>query len=400
MLVGARVEGQEITPSLNKLVKESWYFPNTYAETGGGNTADAEFVVNTGLYPPPNGQAAAVAYVDRELPGLPRMLRAQGYKAITFHGNDARYWNRTQLYPALGFNKFYDKSFFANRDVIWLGPSDEVLFEDGLGVIEGLAKKKQPFYAQFVTLSSHPGYSAIPQNRRPLKVPEKYYNSFTGNYTSSESYADYALGKFIDNLKSSGLWDDSVVVIYGDHTAFLNLKNGNDRKYVATFLERRANFSDRQRVPLLIHVPGQKKGKRVETTASQVDIMPTVADLVGIDLSGQPHLGRSVFVNSPELAVFRSYFPGGSFVASGTIFMPGLSFADGTAVKVSDGSPAAPGSVTQQHYDRTQQLDTLSDSWVRSLPRRANVGDNNDAFIPGVTPKDQLEEKLKNGTKK
>lgn len=399
MVVGARVDGQEITPNFNKLVKQSWYFPNTYSETGGGNTADAEFVVNTGLYPPPNGQAAAIAYVDRELPGIPRMLGAKGYRSITFHANNARYWNRTQLYPALGFNKFYDMSFFSNRDSMWLGPSDEVLFEDGFNVIKELGKKKQPFYAQFITLSSHPGYSAIPQNRRPLKVPEKYYGSFTGNYTSSESYTDFALGKFIANLKSSGLWDDSVVVIYGDHTAFLNLKNARDKNYVATFLGRRTNFSDRQRVPLLIHLPGQKKGERVESSASHVDIMPTVADLVGVDLSEQPHMGRSVFVGSKEIAVFRSYFPGGSFVSSGTIFMPGLSFADGVAVNVSDGSPAPPGTVTQADYDITQQLNTLSDSWIRSLPLRADAGNSKKAYIPGVTPSEQLDE-LKRGNKK
>ena len=400
MIVGARVGSQEITPNLNKLLKESWYFPNTYAETGGGNTADAEFVANTGLYPPPTGEAASIAYVDRELPGLPRMLRAQGYRAITFHGNDAHYWNRTELYRALGFNKFYDRDFFGNRDRIWIGPSDEVLFEDGFEVIRGLYKKKQPFYAQFITLSSHPGYSAIPENRRPLEVPERNYGTFNGNYTSSMSYADLALGKFITDLKRSGLWDDSVVMIYGDHTAHLHQETANDRSYLAGFLGRRANYSDRQRVPLLIHIPGQKKVARVQTTASQMDIMPTVADLVGIDLSQQPHMGRSVFVDSPELAVFRSYFPGGSFVSGGTIFMPGLSFSDGVAIKVSDGSPALPGSVTQADYDRTQQLDALSDSWVRSLPRRSDVGDINDAFIPGVTPKDQLEDKLRPKTKK
>ena len=111
--IGAKMGGAEVTPNLNRLIERSWYFPNHMSGIGRGTTADAEFLTNTSLYPPYAG-AASLMYADRELPSLPRLLRSQGYTAQTFHTNSVQYWNRSQLYPAIGFDRYFDDTFFGS----------------------------------------------------------------------------------------------------------------------------------------------------------------------------------------------------------------------------------------------------------------------------------------------
>src|SRR5690606_19350781 len=94
---------------------------------GQGNTSDAEFVVNTSYYIPPRGAAAQV-YAGKSLPSLPKLLQAQGYDTATFHTNVVEFWNRGEMYKALGFNRYYDQEFFGEEDTIFFGASDEVLY--------------------------------------------------------------------------------------------------------------------------------------------------------------------------------------------------------------------------------------------------------------------------------
>lgn len=98
-LLGLKLDGQEITPNLNKVMKDSLYFPNFYQMVGQGNTSDAEFVVNTSFYIPPRG-AATMSYVDKVLPSLPRVLKENGYQTATFHTNVVEFWNRGELYDS------------------------------------------------------------------------------------------------------------------------------------------------------------------------------------------------------------------------------------------------------------------------------------------------------------
>jgi len=211
------IEGQEVTPNLDRLARESWYYPNAVSETGRGTTADAEFTSNTSLYPNLSAPSSIV-YVDRELPSLPRLLGAEGYTTATFHTNTAKYWNREQLYRALGFDYFFDKAYFGDEDQIMFGASDEVLFAKTLQRLKQFHEGDKPFYAQVITMSSHHPYDAIPPDRIDLKLGAPYEGTLTGHYLQSIRYTDRAIGEFMKQLEASGLAEDSIVVIYGDHT--------------------------------------------------------------------------------------------------------------------------------------------------------------------------------------
>jgi hypothetical protein len=383
MVMQEKLNGVEITPNLNALINESWYFPNTYSETGMGNTADAEFVVNTSLYTP-KGQAAPVAYVDRQIPGLPRLLGKQGYDTFTLHANKIGYWNRKELYAALGFSRYYDRNFFRSEDMFnEMGSSDEVLFRRGGELLRQVESTTTPYYAQFITLSAHTPFAMIPQARRPIRTPADLKGTIMGDYISSESYSDFAIGQFIAQLKADGIWDDSIVIIYGDHTAMNeNSLSGKDGAASKKLLDRSYSAVDRQRVPMIIHLPGQTKPELVTATAGQVDIMPTVADLVGLDLRGTPHMGRSLFVGSNALVPMRSYLPGGTFANDSVVYLPGVSAKDGKALSIANGARVDATKREGTDSARVSQLTKLSDKWVLSLPKRKNAGKLADSWIP------------------
>jgi lipoteichoic acid synthase len=370
MFLDAKLEGQSVTPHVNQFVSESWDFPNTYAQTGIGNTADAEFTIATSMLPPLQ-QNATTAYADRVLPGLPRLCDTLGYETITLHTNDAQFWFRNDLYSALGYQKYYDKAFFKDRDKMWRGSSDEVLFQDGARALKSHVQTGKPVFATFVTMTSHLEYNE-PRNyaRRPLKLSPALASSYAGKYASSISYADAAFGQFIDELKAQGIYDDAVIVLIGDH---MGLKNEDptpqDTQVVRALLGRDHTYVDHQRVEFAIRIPGQKP-KTVTGVRGVQDIMPTVADLIGADLSQTPHFGRSAFVEGPRLIPMRAYFPGGSYVDNEVVFVTGATEAEDQAFNILTGRKVDPPSRADSKMSAVRRFNVLSDDWMMSQPVR------------------------------
>lgn len=385
---GASIGDQEITPNMNAMAEESWLFTNAFAQTGSGNTADAEFVANSSLMPPAK-TPAPVAYVDRVIPTLPRVLSDLGYRSITLHANDASFWNRKELYPALGFDAYYDKSSFGDAERIYRGASDKSFLTNTQRYLEDELSRHPLLYANVVTMSSHTPFTGIPVESRPLRLPEKMEKSRAGRFVGAISYTDEAVGEFIEWLKSSGQWDTSIVVLYGDHTAMQDLDlKGADKEIVEGILGRPYSETDRQRIAMMIHLPGQTRGGVIDSVVGQIDIAPTIADLLGEDISEMPHLGRSMFVDSEPLVMTRTFFPSGSFISAGVLFMPGISFDDGRALDIRTAREVTPGFQEKDDFKRVAELSAISDEWIRSCPPRSDVGDIGDAYIPRTVPRD------------
>ena len=375
-VIGNEYNEQPITPTINKLIKSSWYFPNTYSQSSSGNTADSEFISNTSLYAPAS-KPACTTYSVYEIPALPRLLRQKGYKTLTFHTNSAKMWNRKEMYAALGFSAFYDRPFFKDEDIMWRA-SDEVLFDRGASELRSVSAST-PVYAQFVTITSHSPFKYPWANRRVITATPEDAKAAYGRYIQSTSYSDKAVGKFIDELKESGLWDSSIFILYGDHSAISkeSLKDA-DKKLFKEIVGRSYSDADTQRVGMIIHLPGQTEPQTSEGTLGIVDIMPTIADLVGLDLSGTPHMGKNAFTDTNALVPTRAFLPAGSFVNDTVMFEPQLSFDDGRAFTVADGSKAKPTEQERADFERSSALSAISDQWLNSLPRRPDAAAKQD----------------------
>ncbi|HHV97553.1 MAG TPA: sulfatase-like hydrolase/transferase, partial [Clostridiaceae bacterium] len=110
-LIGSKINGVEITPNLNKLIQESLYFDNIYYQVAGGNTSDAELLLNTSLYPAEEG-AAYIRFAKNKYYSLPQALGELGYNTYALHAFTSKFWNRTEMYKTLGFDKFIDDSYY------------------------------------------------------------------------------------------------------------------------------------------------------------------------------------------------------------------------------------------------------------------------------------------------
>ncbi len=370
MLIGAEIDGVELTPNLNALVEESWYFPHTYSQLGGGGTSDAEFISNTSLYPPAV-EPASIRWADREIPSLPRVLEDAGYATMTFHTNDVDFWNREDLYAALGFGAYYDRDYFGDEDIIGFGASDDVLYAGTLPVLLDLQASGTPFYAQIVSVTAHHPFHGMPEGRVDLALPEEYDDTQLGAYVTYQSFADRALGEFIGELKRTGLWDESIVIVYGDHMGISDLDpDERDAAVLSALLGRDYTIVDRLNVPLVVHLPGQTEGEVDESASAVMDVMPTVLDLLGIETS-TPMFGRSVFAGGPTNIAMRRYVEAGAYVRNGALVVPGDHADEATALPIDD--PGSPREATRGEIAglaKAVDLILLSDAWTDSLPAR------------------------------
>lgn len=363
-LLGLKLDGQEITPNLNKLMKDSLYFPNFYQMVGQGNTSDAEFVVNTSFYIPPRG-AATMSYVNKVLPSLPRLLGDNGYQTATFHTNVVEFWNRGELYDSLGFDHYYDRSFFGEDDVFFFGASDDTLYSKTAEKLKEMDQDEKPFYAQVISMSAHHPFT-IPAEKYRMKLPERYEGTFVGDYIRSQNYADDALGHFIEELKASGVWDNSIIMIYGDHMGLpIYSLDNDDKELMREIYGHDYSYADMLNIPLIIHAGEDVAPQTFEQVGGEVDIMPTAAGLLGISLDNNLVFGQDLLSTSYNLLPERYYLPSGSFIASSGLLIPGNSYEDNTQYPIYNGkAPAA----TEDEYNRALRLLQLSHSYITQLP--------------------------------
>ncbi|GGF59907.1 hypothetical protein GCM10010912_01460 [Paenibacillus albidus] len=363
------LNGQELTPVLNGLADEGYYFPHVFQQVGPGNTSDAEFMSNTSIYPI-GTLAMSTSFGDRELPSLPRLLRDKGYGAYTFHVNKVGFWNRNELYPALGFNGYYDKDAFKNDNFNAFGASDEQLYITGVEKLAELSKKGTPFYAQMVTASSHHPFN-IPDSFKKITVPDNLKDTMLGNYLTAINYTDYAVGTLIEELKQNGLWENTVLVLYGDHFGLQPKDVPPEQVKEALGINYDSRIS-RFNIPLIVHAPGLAQGRVVERTGGQLDIMPTVANLLGVSLQeeGFTAFGHDLLNIDRNVIGMRYYMPSGSFLNDDIMYVPGKDFANGEAVSLETLEPVADFSQYQDDYDYILKLMDLSDEYVKLLPQR------------------------------
>ncbi len=369
-LIGLRVNGQEAMPNLSKLARENFHFDRFYAMVGQGTTADAEYVVNTSLYVPKH-EPATKNNAKKELPSLPKLLKSYGYDTATFHTNDVQFWNRTELYPALGFDRYYDKSFFGDTDHIAFGSSDEVLYEKTIEELKKMNESDRPFYAQVLSMSAHHPYN-LPESKRRLILTEEMEDSMIGRYIQAQNYADYAIGAFIDDLKSSGLWEDSVVLFYGDHQGLpVYSMNDEERELMKELVGHEYGYAEMFNVPLIMHVPDATYPAVIERTGGQIDLLPTVANLVGASLGNQLYFGQDLLNSDSNVLPMRHFLPTGSIVSDTGVFITGNDYEDGANYPF-DGEELSEGSgASRSEYERALELLNLSDSFVEQLPDRS-----------------------------
>ncbi|MDO4988259.1 MAG: LTA synthase family protein [Synergistes sp.] len=309
-VVDMKIAGVPVTPNLNRFIRESLYFPNTWEQVAIGVSSDAEFMANTGLYPAREG-AAYVRFADNDYATVARAVKERGGNAYVFQGTNASFWNCRRMYPKLFFDKQYSQESSPHGDRLGLGLTDGAIFAKAL---QTLKKSKDPFFAFVLTLSGHHpyDYEGIPRDTLPL--PSDMRDTIDGNYLLAMHYFDTELGKFIEGLRREGLLDTSLIVLYGDHSA-TGLKNIPLPKNAGSF-KRMCT----KKVPLVFRTKETAAAPRVILrNVGQTDIAPTAAAMTGLDMPIT--FGNNLLSDkSRQFIVFRS----GNFISDNTFVEPQL----------------------------------------------------------------------------
>lgn len=285
-VINQKINDKEITPNLNKLAANSNYFPNENFMIGAGHTSDADMSVNTSYFPLTDS-AAFVLYGRDNYTGLPKTLIANGYKsAYAYHGFNRNFWNRDIALTSLGYQKFYAADNYSNGEKINMGLNDGDFLSE---TADYIAKQPKPSMSFVITLSSHTPF-ATTEKSRALGIDSSKYPTQVGDYLETINYTDRMLGNFFDKLKSAGLYDDSLIVIYGDHEPVLSAFEAGTIKYDPSGTQGKE-------VPLIIKTPNQTTGETYVNKGTHIDIMPTILDLTGIK-TNQLMFGRSLFTDS------------------------------------------------------------------------------------------------------
>lgn len=309
------VHGEEITPFLNQLVSDSntFYFENFYHQTAQGKTSDSEFLVETSLYPITSG-AVFFTHSQNEYNSLAKILKKADYHSYVFHANDETFWNRNQMYESLGIDYFYDVSHYDvnEENTVGWGLKDKEFFSQS---IEYLQTLHQPFYAKFITLTNHFPFELTDEDRSI--APFDSSSNTLNHYFPTVRYTDEAIEQFFNQLKMSGLYEDSIIIIMGDHDGI----SANHHKAMAEYLNvEEISLYDHiqlQRVPLFIHIPGMNEGKVISDIGGQIDIKPTLLHLLGIHHDGDIYFGRNLFSGNENRVIS---FINGNFVSEQYIY--------------------------------------------------------------------------------
>lgn len=331
--VGRRVEGVPVTPGLDRLAKESLVFANAYAQVGQGTTSDAELLAGCSLFPLETGAVFTERY-DVDLRCLPERLGEVGYHTVALHANWPNFWNRDRMYPAMGIREYLSIHAFDRAPVVGLGLSDLRFAEQAA---ERLATLPEPFHAVLVTLSNHAPFDdpAIPRSLPlgPIAGTE------VGGYLESVAFTDRALGILVDRLRASGLLDRSVLVVYGDHHG---LRRDAGGVAALGLPEPRADGALRfeARVPLLVRLPGGRAAGVRGEPAGQVDVAPTLLDLLGIPPRDVFFHGRSLVSAPPAPVVLAD----GSAVTTSRVHLSaeGRWGSPGACLDAETGAPRPP----------------------------------------------------------
>lgn len=322
-LINKKVNGKEVTPFLNKLSTgndDFRYYPNFFHQTGQGKTSDSEFTMDNSLYGLPQGSAYSLKG-DNTYQSLPAILdQKEGYTSDVMHGDYKTFWNRDQIYKHFGIDKFYDATYYdmSDENVVNLGLKDKPFFKASA---EYQSKMKQPFYSHLITLTNHYPFTLNSEDAS-IDKPNTGDSTVDG-YIQTAHYLDQALEQYINDLKTKGLYDDSVIMIYGDHYGISENHNNAMEKLLGEQITP-AKFTDLNRTGFWLKIPG-KNGTVDETYAGQVDVMPTILHLVGIDSKNYLMLGTDMLSKDHnDVIPFRN----GDFITKDYKFVNGKVYSN------------------------------------------------------------------------
>ena len=324
----------EVMPFINSLYhsNSTFSFSNFFHQVKAGKTSDSETLFENSLFGLNQGALFTQLGGKNTFEAAPNILKqTQGYTSAVFHGNSGTFWNRNETYKHLGYDYFFDASYYnvTEDNSFQYGLNDKPFFQQSVKYLEHL---QHPFYTKFIAVSNHYPYSQLSGDETGFPLAQTKDETIN-SYFSTANYMDTAVHEFFDYLKQSGLYDNSIIILYGDHYGISNARNKELAQLLGKDRETWSNFDNAQvqRVPYMIHIPGMNKGKIIDTYGGQLDALPTLLHLLGVDTQNYIQLGQDLFSpDHKQLVAFRD----GDFVTPNYTYYGGVLYDNKTGEEI------------------------------------------------------------------
>lgn len=297
-VINQSYDGQAITPNLNKLLKNSLYFSNFYEQVNNGNSGDADLMVNASVLPLRRG-STFFRFPHNQYNTLPSLLNKENnYYSRSLHSADGNIWNLNQALKNFSFNESWDIKDFDDSTIFNMGVADE----DFLNKVATLPQKdKTPFYYYAVTVTSHIPF-VLPDNMKGLKLQGNFDKTVMGSYFQSVNYADKQIGNFVKTLEDKGMLDNTEIVIMGDHCGVHKYYEDE----VESLSQKQPWWDNGSKVAFMIY-DKDIDGKEIKTIGAEIDVLPTLASLMGIDESKyiNTSMGRNLLNTNKSYALLN-----------------------------------------------------------------------------------------------
>lgn len=286
-----KVDGKEITPYLNRLLKEksTLYAPNVLTQVKGGRSIDAQLMICSGLLPLMSGTYSSL-YYDNTFYTLQKAMRGLKHsRSYLLTIDKVSTWNQGAVARSFGTDTIISYHDFKMTEAFGTHKriGDASFFQQCREKIERgeVWKPGESVYMQFVTYSGHAPFK-LPDHLRtitfPASIPEK-----AADYMTTAHYTDKAIGDFVAYLKTLPQYKETIVVIVGDHEGLASYRQelvGNPACH--------GLVSDKQLTPFI--VLNSPVGMRYDKFMGQIDIYPTLLNLMQLDTYRWHGLGQSI----------------------------------------------------------------------------------------------------------
>ena len=317
------------TPTLYKMMNNSINFTNHYSYyNGGGSTFNSEFAVNTGFITPLSYTQNAYTFNKNTFPySLANLFKNQGYSVNAFHMNTSEYYSRGANYKNWGYDNYYglidlgtykDDSYVLDRELILNETFKEKMFE---------SKK---FVDYIITFTNHMPFSVEKGNCRKLvtedilkennleEIPKDYvYPELTEEDCSRRQAkeTDYMIELLMQELETRSLLDNTTIVVFTDHYLYTL----SDQSILNNYKETNNNLINH--TPFFIWTNNKDK-KEVKEVTSQLNVLPTILNLFGIEYNQNYYIGTDALNPNYQGMVFfsdYSWYDGNVYVDGGIV---------------------------------------------------------------------------------
>lgn len=298
-VIGYSIDGQEVTPNLNRWRTKSLLASVCADQTAQGRTSDGEFATQVSLLPQPRG-AVAFRYATNRYASVAGVLASQGYRTLSAIPFDGAFWNRHVTHRQYGYQtSLFEEAYEPGVKVGW-GLNDRDFL---LQTVPHLVALPRPFAAFLITLSDHHPYDTFPDELETLQLGQLEGSRF-GNYLHAMRYFDAAFGAFMEALEREGILQNAVIALWGDHGSGLSWES------LAPRIGHRATEAElylTQTVPLFIDVPGSELPQVRNVPCGQIDVAPTLLGLLGMDAANHAFLGRNLLGTAADVPIVQQF---------------------------------------------------------------------------------------------